>query len=199
MNQISKPMGANYQTNCYILIQNNKSIIIDAGMDATNWVLENAINPVAILNTHGHFDHIWSNSDLQKALNIPIYIHKLDEPMLRADPYGLGTPASHADVLVEDENWIELEGFKFRFVHMAGHTPGCCMIEFEDRIYSGDFLFNGTIGRYDFPASDAKAMKESLERFMREYTEEKPLYAGHGMPTTTTRARKFVPRFIANI
>lgn len=199
MKQLVKPMGRGYQTNCYILIQNDKSLIIDAGIDATDWVIANAPNPVAILNTHGHFDHIWSNSALQEKLNIPIYIHKLDEPMLRADPYALGTPPSKADVLVENEEWISLDGFKFRFVHMAGHTEGCCMIEFEDRIFSGDFLFDGTIGRYDFPHSNEDHMRESLERFMREFTTDKPIYAGHGNATSVMAVRRFVPRFIAMI
>lgn len=199
MKQLSKPMGRGYQTNCYILIENDKSLIIDAGIDATDWVIQHAVNPVAILNTHGHFDHIWSNYELKKALNVPIYIHKLDEPLLRSDPFKLGITPSEADVLVDNEEWIDLDGFKFRFVHMAGHTPGCSMIEFEDRIFSGDFIFDNTIGRYDFPLSNAQDMKASLERFMREFTTDKPIYAGHGLPTTVNKARTFIPSFIAMV
>lgn len=199
MKQLVKPMGRGYQTNCYILTKNNKSLIIDAGIDATNWVIANAVNPIAILNTHGHFDHVWSNSELQAKLKIPVYIHKLDEPMLRTDPYGLGTPPSKADFLVDNENWIELGGFKFRYIHMPGHTPGCSMIEFEDRIFSGDFLFDGTIGRYDFPNSDAQLMKSSLQRFMGIYIDDKPIYSGHGASTSVHRVRQFIPRFIEAI
>ncbi|HIP31040.1 MAG TPA: MBL fold metallo-hydrolase, partial [Sulfurospirillum arcachonense] len=80
-----QPMGA-YQTNCYIVEVEGKEFIIDPGMDATDWVLKNTTNPVAILNTHGHFDHVWSNKELKEKLNIPIYVPKDDEFMLKDDP-----------------------------------------------------------------------------------------------------------------
>jgi len=67
---ISHPMGA-YQTNCYIVSNSKEELIIDPGMGATEWVLQNVKNPLAILNTHGHFDHVWSNSELKLYLKIP--------------------------------------------------------------------------------------------------------------------------------
>ncbi|MEY4504124.1 MAG: hypothetical protein RL154_417, partial [Pseudomonadota bacterium] len=84
MNIISKPMGA-YQTNCYIVKTKSGDIIIDPGIGAIDFVLQNAIKPLAILNTHGHFDHVWSNAEVKEALKIPIYCPKDDEFMLRAD------------------------------------------------------------------------------------------------------------------
>lgn len=196
MKQLVKPMGRGYQTNCYLLIHNDKSLIIDPGIGATEWVIENAVNPVAILNTHGHFDHVWSNAALQEALGVPVYIHALDAPMLQMDPFNLQMPLSRADVLIADENPIALEGFEFRFVHMPGHTPGTAMIVFEDRLFTGDFLFDGTIGRTDFLGSDPKAMIRSLERFMTEFEGDRPLYPGHGIPTSEARARRFIPDYI---
>ena len=77
-----QPMGE-YQTNCYIATIEGKDFIIDPGVDATSWVLENVTNPVAILNTHGHFDHVWSNDELQKKLNIPLYTPKDDIKLLK--------------------------------------------------------------------------------------------------------------------
>ena len=191
-----KPMGSVYQTNCYILTKGQKSLIIDPGMGATQWAIDNAPGAVAILNTHGHFDHVWSNSELQEKLKIPVYIRAEDEPMLRVDPYSMGLPPSRADVLVKDEEWIDLEGFRFRFVHMPGHTPGCSMIEFEEMIFTGDFIFDGAVGRSDFPASNPAHMRHSIERFMREYTTPKTLYPGHGPQTDALAAAQFLPRFI---
>ena len=69
MNIKSKPMG-DYQTNSYIINVDGKDFIIDPGIGGTELVLQNITNPVAILNTHGHFDHVWSNDELQKKLNI---------------------------------------------------------------------------------------------------------------------------------
>lgn len=66
MNIKVKPMGE-YQTNCYIVSINDMDFIIDPGMGATEWVMQNVTNPIAILNTHGHFDHVWSNAELQKS------------------------------------------------------------------------------------------------------------------------------------
>ncbi len=95
-----KPMGA-YATNCYILTVNGKDIIIDPGMGATEWVKKEAKNPIAILNTHGHFDHIWSNKELSESLNIPIYCPKDDAFMLEKDPFNYGVPKSRASFLVQ--------------------------------------------------------------------------------------------------
>ena len=197
MEQRVKPMGRGYQTNCYILIRDNKSLIIDPGIGAVEWVVENAPNPVAILNTHGHFDHVWSNPKLQEVLRVPLFIRTEDAPMLQMDPFELNMPFSTPDVQVADEAFIELGGFSFRFVHMPGHTPGCSMIELEDRIFTGDFLFRGTIGRTDFLGSDPAAMVRSLERFMAEYNDDRPLFPGHGPATDVAEARRFIPEYIA--
>jgi glyoxylase-like metal-dependent hydrolase (beta-lactamase superfamily II) len=197
MQMLVKPMGRGYQTNCYLLTSDDKTIIIDPGIEATQWVIQNAKNPIAILNTHGHFDHTYDDALLQRALKIPVYIRSEDSFMLDSDRYDPNREPCKADVCVSDEELIELEGFRFRFRHFAGHTPGCSMIEFEDRIFSGDFIFDDTIGRYDFPASSPRDMKRSLERFMSLYADDnRPLYPGHGKPTDIQNARKFLPAFI---
>ncbi|GHV08474.1 hydrolase [Campylobacterota bacterium] len=196
MEQIVKAMGRGYQTNCYILSASGSSLIIDPGIDAAEWVIENAKNPLAILNTHGHFDHVYSNASLQEKLHIPIYIHAEDVMLIESDQFGYGLRPSKADHRVDNEDEIVLGAFAFRFIHFPGHTPGTCMIEFDDRIFSGDFIFDNAIGRYDFPYSNAQSMKSSLERFLREYQVEKPIFAGHGEATTVLKARKFIQPFV---
>jgi len=140
-----KPMGQ-YQTNCYILTIEGKDYIIDPGMNATEWVVKNCKNPVAILNTHGHFDHVWSNKELSEKLNIPIYCPKDDAFMLSKDPFKYGVPPSKASVLIKLNQKIEIENTTFTFWHFPGHTPGCSVIEYNDIWFSGDFLFEGSIG-----------------------------------------------------
>ncbi|MDR0746763.1 MAG: MBL fold metallo-hydrolase [Helicobacteraceae bacterium] len=189
--------GGGFQTNCYLLINDGGSLIVDPGIDTAERIIADAPNPLAVLNTHGHIDHVWSNKLLQERLGVPVYIHKNDSYMLTIDMFGMGLTPSKADVEITDENYIELGGFSFRFVHFPGHSPGCSMIEFDDRIFSGDFIFDGTIGRSDFAGSSPADMKKSLVRFLAMYDTDKPLYPGHGKKTSIERAKKFIPRFIA--
>ena len=174
-------MGA-YQTNCYIVSKDDKEIIIDPGMGATSWVLENVKNPVAILNTHGHFDHVWSNHELKEKLNIPIYCPKGDVFMLENDPFSQGTPKSKADVMPNGDVEFDIDGLKVKFIHFAGHTPGCSVIEIEDSWFSGDFIFENSIGRVDFPYSSPEDMKKSIKKFLK-IPYNKKVYTGHGNPT----------------
>ena len=177
-----KPMGAT-QTNCYIVSIDNKDIIIDPGTGAGPWVMQNTTNPIAILNTHGHFDHVWSNKELKEKLNIPIYIPKDDAFMLRNDPFGQGTPSSDADFEIIGDSEFELEGIKIKYIHTPGHTPGNSIIIIEDCCFSGDFIFENSIGRVDFPYSNPSDMKKSIKKFL-ELDFDMKLYPGHGNPTT---------------
>ena len=133
-----------YQTNCYIVTIDQKDFIIDPGVGATSWVKEHVSNPVAILNTHAHFDHIWSDKELREDLNIKIYCPKDDAFMLLKDPFEQGTPSCEADVLIQPDEQVILEGVKITFHHFPGHTPGCSAIEIEDALFSGDFIFNNS-------------------------------------------------------
>lgn len=182
-----QPMG-NYQTNCYIITIDGKDLVIDPGVDATRWVLENTTNPIAILNTHGHFDHVWSNKELQEKLEVKLYTPKDDNFMLEKDPYNMGMIASCADILVEHDQEFELEGIKVKFHFFPGHTPGCSAIEIENNLFSGDFIFNGSIGRCDFPYSDPEQMIESLEKVL-SWDRNLRIYPGHG-PSTTLKSER---------
>lgn len=192
-----QPMGAT-QTNCYIVTVEGKDFIIDPGMGATKWVLDNVSNPIAILNTHGHFDHIWSNQALQDALKIPIYCPKGDVFMLTECPLGQSVPPSDADYEVVGDEELLLEGVKIQFRHFPGHTPGCSIIEVGDVWFSGDFLFQQSIGRWDFPFSSGEAMVKSLEKAMTiesDYT----VYPGHGLSTTLKAEQRAMPYWIDQV
>lgn len=189
-----QPMGAT-QTNCYIVTIDNKDFIIDPGMNATSWVLNNTSNPVAILNTHGHYDHVWSNAELKEKLKIPIYIHKDDAFMLEKCVLGQNPPKSKADILVDDDELLEIEGIKVQYRHFAGHTPGNSIIEIEDVWFSGDFLFQQSIGRWDFPFSSGEAMAKSLEKAMK-IKNDFTVYPGHGMSTTLRQEQQGMPMWL---
>jgi len=187
-----------YQTNCYIVTVEGKDLIIDPGVDATTWVLDNVANPSAILNTHGHFDHVWSNAEIQKALNIPIYCPKGDVFMLTDDPLGQGTPPSKPDYEVVGDEALDIQGIKVQYRHFPGHTPGCSVIEIGDVWFSGDFLFQQSIGRWDFPASSGEDMIRSLNKAMK-IKEDYTVYPGHGLSTTLKAEQRVIPYWIEQV
>jgi glyoxylase-like metal-dependent hydrolase (beta-lactamase superfamily II) len=192
-----QPMGT-YQTNCYIVTIDGKDLIIDPGIGATEWVVKNVTNPVAILNTHGHFDHVWSNAELKERLGVPIYAPKGDLFMLESDPLGQGTPPSHADYAVDGDETLDISGIKVRYRHFPGHTPGCSVIEIGDSWFSGDFLFQQSIGRWDFPASSGEEMVKSLEKAM-QINKEYKIYPGHGPATTLKAEQRVIPFWIEQV
>ena len=195
MMKIKQKACGDYGTNCYIVEVNGKEIIIDPGQNAFEWVKQNVSNPVAILNTHGHFDRIWSNAQLQKEFGIPLYAPKGDLFMLESDVLGRGVPPSRADFGVDNDEVLMIEDIKVSFFHFAGHTPGCSVIVIEDVMFSGDFIFKNSIGRYDLPHSNPQEMKRSLERFLT-FKEDLQIYPGHGDKTTVFKEQAHIPHWM---
>jgi glyoxylase-like metal-dependent hydrolase (beta-lactamase superfamily II) len=177
-----QPMGE-YQTNCYIATIDGKDLIIDPGVDSLRWIKTQVSNPIAILNTHGHFDHVWSNTEVKEEYNIKLHTPRDDIFMLEKDPYGMGMPPSTADVIIQPDEEIEIEGIKIKFHHFPGHTPGCSAIQINEHLFTGDFIFKGTIGRFDFPNSNASQMKESINKVLT-WEDDYHIYPGHGDKTT---------------
>ena len=190
MEILVKPCGEFY-TNCYII---DKKIIIDPGVGAFEFVKENVKNPIAIINTHGHFDHVWDNRKIKEYYNIPIYIHKNDAFFLQNDPFNYNPPKSKADFLLEEGDY-KIGDFDIKIRHFPGHTPGSITIEIGDNMFSGDFIFDGNIGRVDFPFSDPKKMKKSIEKFLK-IPYDKRILPGHGPTTTIKKAKKFLPMWL---
>jgi len=189
-----KPCG-DYQTNCYIV---DDKFIIDPGVNATSWIIENINNPKAILLTHAHFDHVWSVAELKEKLQIPVYIHKDDEFMLSEDVFGMGVPKAKADFLVDEDKTVTIDEIDIKFRHFPGHTPGCMTIEINGFMFSGDFIFDGSIGRVDFPYSNPNDMKNSLKRFL-DINYDKIIYPGHGNSTTIKKAQESIKNYWLNV
>ena len=182
MRVIHKSFG-DFGTNCYIVTKDNSSLVIDPGDGAKEWVLQNAKNLKAILCTHGHFDHIFDAGKLKDELEIPVYINKFDAFMCESDIFGYMKNTFTPDVLVDNDKNFNIDNFYIKFHHFPGHTPGCSMIEIDDMMFSGDFLFKGSIGRWDFPFSDKNEMLASLEK-CKNLKGDFALYPGHGEGST---------------
>jgi len=195
-------------SNCTLFVSDQKQYTLDnssyeeLGLASDNAFLAEAItnvkNPLAILNTHGHFDHVWSNNELQKRLNIPLYTPKGDVMLLENSTWMPGLPPSKPDIEVEGDQTFDIDGIEVKFHHFPGHCPGCSMIEIDNVMFSGDFLFKNSIGRVDFPYSDPDAMKESLKKFAR-MREDKTLYPGHGEATSVIAEQGHVEYWLGAI
>ena len=193
--QILKKAFGDYMTNCYILKGEQGDLVIDPGEGSFDWVMQNTGKIAAVLNTHGHFDHVYDDAKLQRA-GAKIYIHESDAFMLRADPFETMPEPIEADVLVKgQEQSFEIAGFNVKFSLFAGHTPGSCMIEAGGVIFSGDVIFKGSIGRWDFPFSSGEQMRESLHKILQikgDFT----LYPGHGANTSLVAERQNLKYFL---
>lgn len=193
--QILKKAFGEYVTNCYILKGEQGDLVIDPGEGSFDWVMQNTGKIAAVLNTHGHFDHVYDDAKLQRA-GAKIYIHEEDAFMLRADPFETMPEPIEADVLVKgQEQSLEIAGFNVKFSLFAGHTPGSCMIEAGGVIFSGDVIFKGSIGRWDFPFSSGEQMRESLHKILQiegDFT----LYPGHGPNTSLAAERQNLKYFL---
>ncbi len=196
--QIKAQAMGEYQTNCYIVSVDGKDFIIDPGVGATEWVMQNVTNPVAILNTHGHFDHVWSNAELQKKLGVKLYTPKGDVMLLDKSSWMPSLPPSKPDVEVKPDEEFDFDGVKVKFRHFPGHCPGCSTIEIEDAMFSGDFIFERSIGRTDFPYSSPQDMKESLKRF-KTLPYDKTIYPGHGGTTTIKQEQQYADYWISQL
>lgn len=134
----------------------------------------------------------------RKKLNIPLYTPKGDVMLLTGSNWMPDLPPSTPDVEVEPNQEFDFDGVKVKFRHFPGHCPGCSTIEIGDAMFSGDFIFEKSIGRTDFPYSSPDDMKASLRRF-KELDYDKTVYPGHGNTTTIRQEQQYADYWIESM
>ena len=181
-----------YDNDTYIVVDDrHDALVIDPAMgerQIIDAVKEHGLHLVEILNTHGHPDHIYGNAAVKEATKARLAIHRLDAYRLGPDappPLGLRVPPSQADDLFEAGLLTYVADLEIAALHTPGHTEGstCFYFEREKVLFSGDLIFQGSVGRWDLPGGDPEQMERSLERVMTLPPATK-VYPGHGASTT---------------
>lgn len=204
---ITLPVG-NLQTNCYLVKnkESDESVIIDPGDDGEyieGVISDKKIRAMAIIATHGHFDHILAASALKLAYNIPFLAHKKDkfliDAMQSSAQYFLGIkvdPPPSVDSYFKDGSDFRLGESKMHILSTPGHTPGsiCLYIKSNNVLFCGDLMFDkGSLGRSDFSYSDTTLLQKSLRKILA-LPPRTVIYPGHGPAFTVGEERDYIAK-----
>lgn len=195
------PMG----NNTYVLhdLKSKEAVIVDPSMEAgavLEWVKEKGLTVNAVLNTHGHMDHVFSNALFVRETGAKLLIHRGDEEMLaqlaQQGKWTGSTPeASPApDAYLEDGLTIPIGSESVRVISTPGHTPGSSCFVLDDAVMTGDTLFRGSIGRFDFPGGNLAELLSSIKTKLFEVLPiETRVMPGHNDVSTIAEERQSNP------
>ena len=198
------PVGAN----CFIVGDDTTRdvFVIDPG-DEPERILDALqslrARPAALVNTHGHFDHIQAVNAVRKATGAPFWIHEAERDVLAQGParakaiFGIDLPPSPVpDRWLVDGDRLAVGGVTFTVRHTPGHSPGGVCLIGDGIAFVGDTLFAGSIGRTDLPGADTDTLLASIARVLLPLPDETVCYPGHG-PETTIGEEKRTNPFVA--
>ena len=186
------PLGA-YQTNCYILHQEDSSscVVIDPGYTPEvilDFLAGKGLKLEAILLTHGHFDHVGAVRDLAAETGCQVCLNPDD---LSMPPRMTAGPLYYTDTY-SDGDTLSPAGIPFQVLSTPGHTPGSVCLIAENYLFSGDTLFAGSRGRTDLPGGSTRAILESLRR-LAALPQDYSVHPGHGESTTLAWEKQYNP------
>ena len=189
--------------NCYLLTDNGEAMVIDPGYECDrilNCIEKSGCVLKKILLTHGHFDHIGAVSELAGKTGAPVFIHSKDSRMLTDNNSNLSfltgetVEPYEADGFLDDIEELKIGNSVIKVLHTPGHSSGSVSFLAEDCVFSGDLLFNGSIGRYDF--GDLSTELASIKMLMDTLDDSVTVSPGHG-PSTTIGYEKLYNPYIA--
>ncbi len=183
-----------WKQNCYVIknINSNNCLLIDPGSEGEeiiSFIENNDLVPMAIYNTHGHYDHIGAVHDLKLKYDIKFFVHSGDKKIIKHgnlyriifdDTKMIKIPK--IDYLLESENNSLIPSeWKFECLYTPGHTEGSCCFIFDGVLFTGDTLLKDGTGRTDLPGGDDEIIKESV-KILRNIKADKYVFPGHGKP-----------------
>jgi len=198
-----------FQENTYIISNQNKEcFIIDPGCSnaqensvLANYISENGLKPIMLLNTHCHIDHIMGNKFVADTYGLKLHAHQQEIPVLeRGDDisqmYGVPYITSpNIDTFLNEKNILNLGDVIFSIIHAPGHSPGsiCFYNEAEKYLIGGDVLFYNSIGRTDLPLGDHTTLINSIKQKLFLLPDDVTVYSGHGQKTNIGFEKKTNP------
>ncbi|MDY6933446.1 MAG: MBL fold metallo-hydrolase [Spirochaetota bacterium] len=195
-----------FLVNTYLVLNetSGKAFIIDPGTDIEplcKKIEKEKILLEATVCTHGHLDHVFGVSALQKKYNIPFYMNKMDLHFIDSLPFqagifGVSDPGIPTlDFDLPTSGMISLADIQINLLYTPGHSKGSVSIYIEESVFSGDALFNFSIGRTDLPDGNYNELITSVKEKLFSLPEETKVFPGHGPSTTIGREREYNPFF----
>lgn len=191
------------QTNTYLFYSalSRRCFIIDPGAEAgkiIGLIEREKLDPLAVILTHGHADHVGAAAELLSHFHIPFWIHEADEKTMRSQAnrefaamFAMALPPA-AERLLTDGETIGTDDLTLTVIHSPGHTPGSILLQSGELLFTGDTLFQGDVGRTDLPGGDAEQLQRSLAK-IREFPATTIILPGHGETSTMERELKTNP------
>ena len=188
--------GGDLATNGYVLEGKEGAICFDAPEGMARELERTSTKPVALILTHGHFDHIWDAALIQQDHHCPVFLHPADAPMVLdtsyvkmfgvAQPIASPTSLEYFEIPDQGSAPFACAGEEFQLFHLPGHSPGSVVFYHPGWgvLISGDTLFCGGVGRWDLPGGSRTALLEGLRKHLVPLPPETRVYAGHGPHTT---------------
>jgi len=190
-----------FQENMYVLSDDTKEcIIVDPGcyqrneqQELESYIAQNGLNPMRLLNTHCHIDHVLGNKFVASTYGLELEMHRADLPTLgmaqrSADMYGIhGYEASPEPTKFLDESdTIEFGTTSLEILFVPGHAPGhiAFVSHAQKIVIGGDVLFHRSIGRTDLPGGDTQTLIDSIKNKLFTLEDDYRVYSGHGITTT---------------
>ena len=198
-----------FMQNCYLVADAGRgvAVLIDPGEDSARILMEldrRGWNLVAIWLTHAHIDHIMGVGEVTRRWPVPIWLHPLDRPLYDNLPQqaawmGLRVPAAPpaTDELAAGVP-VTVGGFSFGVRHVPGHSPGSVAFVGHGRVFGGDVLFSGSVGRTDLPGGDTATLLASIERELLSLPDSTIVHSGHG-PDTTIGVERSANPFLTGV
>jgi glyoxylase-like metal-dependent hydrolase (beta-lactamase superfamily II) len=196
--------------NCFIVRREeaDKALVVDPGEEPDrilDEIEQTGAAVEAILITHCHFDHVGAVAPLARATGVPVYVPEIEVPIL-ADLMSFTMPgfgpyeSYEADEVVKGGEALELAGLTLDVHFTPGHSPGhvTYAVRDEEAIFSGDVLFQGSVGRVDLPGGDGPTLMSSIQALLDAHPDATAVYPGH-MGATTLGAERATNPFLAEL
>ena len=186
-----------FSSNTYLLSEEKEKhcLIIDPGLDdliIDNKIHELNLKPIAIICTHGHFDHIGSVSFFKEKYSIPFYLHEADRKLMKSANFYLKLSKSDKFIklvepdllLTENYSKIIISDFSLEIYNFPGHTKGSCIITSENKIFTGDTIFKDGLHINNLPGENPIELKKSILKIFRKFNLNTICFPGHGPDAT---------------